>query len=301
MQNNSTANSANLNLNPDDQQPNASQKDTKFRQKRARRRINKKVSTSCVMRAAARRAWENMEDDFSINTFLNYLPSIVPHHNPDKDIEVPFELPEWKCLPADAKACLFQLAMADIEAEGEYKLVPFTFRPSHALSDRAAASKDGRATYLQERLKKSLERALNRRPVDFWFFLEMSKAGLAHLHGTILLTRGELLTPSGQIKVKDAFHSINGDVAPAFKNRIVRLSYADRRKLFRERGQLYTDMNWALYGTKERGLTGWTLRTLDPDIEPRRKRKRIYSATHTVTRRGKEYFEALRDLQKAKR
>jgi hypothetical protein len=144
----------------------------------------------------------------------------------------------------------YQLALSQRETASnhEYRLVPFVFNESAALSEAIHNQKRGRVEFIIDRLGRELKSALLR-PVALWFVFETARRGQPHYQGSILLRQDE------HEKVKEAFHRLNRKETLREKQGAIRLGLGDRERLFQERGQLYTDLNWGDYGLKERAMT----------------------------------------------
>lgn len=235
--------------------------------------------------------WAGKEHSIVLDSIADYLPSTTPTH-PDKDS--PLNLCQWRELAPDGKLCMANLALATMEAEsnGEYKLVPFVFNLSTALHQCTNATKNkSEIAYLRHRLHTSLKRALNREP-DFWLSLEMApkaNTGKPHMQGALLLK------PSEAKRAVKAFHRINGEVSRHFKHYALRFLSGKRRAIIAERGQLYAELNWALYCTKERGRVA-----IQYIKRPQHGRKKTIAITRLLQQRAEQLYSELRRAHKAR-
>jgi hypothetical protein len=226
---------------------------------------NRTVKNRCIQRGirlAAFRCWREVRrglvyrtttPSHDIPTLIQSLPTTVKTDISDEDgntITVPFDLQQWKYLDDRVKPYIYQLALSEHETASnhEYRLVPFVFNESAALSEAIHGQKRGRVEFIIDHLGRGLKSAL-RRPVAFWFVFETARRGQPHYQGSILLRQDE------HEKVKRAFHRLNRKETPREKGGAIRLGLADRERLFGRRGQLYTDLNWADYSLKERSMT----------------------------------------------
>jgi len=169
---------------------------------------------------------------------------------------------EWKETPIQLRACMYQMAMAETERDTELVLIPFVFTLTQTLTDRAKETEGGEASYLLNRLSKSLERALDRKP-ELWFGLEFKALeagkGFAHIQGSILLYPYEVtnrkLARYGFYRINN-MHKLNMDNPSydelhKFKSSCLRFRHGKRKRLIEQRGQAATDLNWSSYNTKE--------------------------------------------------
>lgn len=102
--------------------------------------------------------------------------------------------------------------------------------------------------------------------------------GFAHIQGSILLS-------NNQIELfKQVLHKMNGKVTSKFKNYAVRTREDRRQELIQQRGQLYTDINWGLYNTKEGGRVAY---------EYTRHRRNI-AVRQDLTNLAKQLYQELR-------
>lgn len=223
--------------------------------------------------------------DTTATTLINHLP---------KDCK---KLPPWRWLSVYATAAYYQLGAAMIGANHNLIPVPFNYNLSQQLWSMAQESGADDVSYLQHRFKTALDRALGR-PVDFWFSYEVAvkaeellKAspyttgfkldnlenitGKPHLHGTLLIA------PNEAKRARKVFHDLNGSVSPEFKKRAVYFRNGERKNITAEHGELYVNLNWAEYCTKE-------------NLRVRRYfliNQKAITATHGITKAAKAYYE----------
>lgn len=249
--------------------------------KTARRRrlilSSKKLCIADVIRAAALNARSEKEGVISMYILSHHLPLISNHHDPEKQ-PIPLALPEWRNLPDSFKASMYQLALSQLEQQTGKQLIPFVFDLSKNLTDKASLHKN-EAAWLSSRLKDALRLEFKETP-PYWLALEMAptnSSGFAHIQGSILLSNNRIEP------FKRVLHKMNGKVTPKFKNYAVRTRENRRQELIQQRGQLYTDINWALYNTKETGRVRLFTR-----------HKRNIAVRQDLTALAKERYQELR-------
>ena len=244
---------------------------------------SKKQSIYRVIRAAAINARRQKEGGISMYILSSYLPLIMKNKDPEKD-PVSTQLPEWRNLHNSFKAVMYQLALADTENKekngSHKKLVPFVFCLTQKLTNEAATHKN-EAAYISSRLTGSLRHKLKEVP-PYWLSLEMAarnEQGFPHVQGSILLTDDQIP------EFKAAIRSLNGKATPKFKNYETRTRESRRQDLINSRGQLHTDMNWALYNTKESGRVGQFTKC-----------KRNIAVRQDLTNVAKQLYQELKEL-----
>jgi hypothetical protein len=251
--------------------------------KTARRRrlilSSKKLCMAYVIRAAALSAWREKEGGISIYNLLHHLPLTTNHHDPEKQ-PIPLQLPEWRALPYSFKAAMYQLALSHLEQQTGKQLIPFVWCCSQLLTDKAAQQRN-EAAYLSTRLKDGLHDEFDAVP-EYWLSLEMAPTngkGFAHIQGSILLSDSQIRP------FKTVLHKLNGKVPAKFKNYAVRTRESRRQELIQKRGQLYTDINWAFYNTKESGRVGYQFT----------RHRRNIAVRQDLTRLAKQMYQELRE------
>ncbi len=72
---------------------------------------------------------------------------------------------------------------------------------------KARASNRGEVSYMQDRLRRALERAFGKRSCpEFWFAIETDRTGLFHLHGAVVTPT----TPGARELVDEALREAGG-------------------------------------------------------------------------------------------
>jgi hypothetical protein len=183
------------------------------------------------------------------------------------------------------KTAFYQLAMKSIEEQATNKalpfeerliLFPFTMNLSPKLLQQMEISKRPELTTCMEKIKKSLEKHINRE-VEIWFHIEMApKAGKGkpHIQGAMLISRAE------EKAAKQTLHFANGGHIA----RAVVFSLGKRQTMAKTDGLLYTDVNWASYSSKEQART--RLQFFDDNL---------FVASRGLNQRAKQLFEELRE------
>jgi hypothetical protein len=226
--------------------------------------INENESKNLARRNRKLRKWINKDRiSYAIEKARNsaikakcngFTPLDLSRHIPkEKQDGTSIKLVQWKDSPVDLQASMYQLALAEIEATTEKVLIPFVFRISETLIDKAHKSTDyGTAAYVYKRLKDSLRRTLKRADNDlpeFWFSFELAKKKHYHIQGAIALYPHEV---KNKTLARKAFYKIAGEMSLQEKSKSLRFRHGRRKRLIEHRGQLAVDLNWALYNTKER-------------------------------------------------
>ncbi len=247
---------------------------------------SKKQSIADVIRATAINARRKKEGGISMYILSSYLPLTMNNKDPEKD-PVSTQLPEWRNLHNSFKAVMYQLALADTEYKekngSHKKLVPFVFCLTQKLTNEAATYKN-EAAYISSRLTDSLRHKLKEVP-PYWLSLEMAarnKQGFPHVQGSILLTDNQIP------EFKAAIRSLNGKATAKFKNYETRTRESRRQDLINSRGQLHTDMNWALYNTKETGRAWFFTKC-----------KRNIAVRQDLTNLAKILYQELREIHQS--
>lgn len=264
---------------------------------------NRTTKNRCIqrgLRLAAFRCWREVRKGLvyrittpshDIPTLIESFPATVKTDIHDEDgntITVPFDLQQWKHLLDDrVKPYIYQLALSEQESvtRHEYRLVPFVFNESAELSDAISRQKLNRVEFMVDRLGKELRLAL-KRPVAFWFIFETARRGQPHYQGALLLRPDEFK------KARHAFHRLNRAVTPREKRGAIWFGAGKRQRLLEQRGQLYTDLNWADYNSKEGAMTSREYGL-----------KRTIGASQSMRRHAHQYYDRLKaefDEQKTK-
>jgi len=253
-----------------------------------------KCVTLDIISDTIKNAQAKKEVGVSYINILPYLPKTHKHYLNAEAPRIPLNLPEWKYTHSKLKSCMYQVALAQKERESDLVLVPFVFILSESIRVRGEESKQGLAAYLLKRLADSLRRALDRSP-ELWFSIEFAgNKDHAHIQGSILLTPREVkikrLARFGFYRVNDLHKKNLDDEQLKFKSAALRFRHGKRKRLFKTRGQLATDMGWAGYNSKESG--GSRQRTGD---------KSNTSATLNLKRAGKVIYADLRQATAQKK
>jgi len=192
-----------------------------------------------------------------ISTLINAFPETTTSSIEGEDgnpIHLPFQLPAWRRLNERTKPYFYQLALSELEStsNNHYRLVPFVFNESTSLTQAIDKQKLKRLDYLRDRLQKALNEALSRpkdNQVAFWFAFETARRSQPHIQGALLIRLDEVK------KARDAFYKLNGEMSVREKQGALRFLFGKRNQLFKKRGCLCTDLNWADYNLKERATT----------------------------------------------
>jgi len=217
---------------------------------------------------------------------INFFPKMVNVgiDENDNEIYLPFLLPAWRDINKEKIAPYFyQLALSELEAKSnyEYRLVPFVFNESTALTSAINSQKHKRLDFVRDRLQKSLKAALNRpkdNPVLFWFAFETALRGQPHYQGSLLLRIDELK------KARDAFYKLNRQMTAREKQGALRFRGSKRKRQIKKYGRVHAELNWADYNLKERGVTRREYNNLDD----------IVVATQHLKKHTEDYFNRLR-------
>lgn len=219
----------------------------KSSEKYAARRTVEKARSHAVALGLRDTAKSLSVDRYSSNVISN----VSTHLN--------MNLPAWRATK-HRKTVWYQLALgieeekqrqSNIPDKEKHTLVPFVFNLSSELQSRMRNSKRSDASALLTIITPKLEKALGRK-VDMWFQVEMApkaSKGKPHIQGAMLISDKE------HKKVRLALHALNGEVSKGFKNRALRLCVNGRKAVANKHGQLYSDINWALYCAKETAVT----------------------------------------------
>jgi len=197
----------------------------------------------------------------------------------DKDIYLPFVLPAWRDLNERTKPYFYQLALSDLEkkSDHDYRLVPFVFNESTALTCAFNSQNKKRVDFMRDRLQKALTAALDHPPL-FWFSFETAMRGQPHYQGSILLKPSELK------RARAAIYKISRIMTAREKHGALRFRGSKRNQMIEKRGAVYADLNWADYNLKERGFTLMYYNNLDD----------ITAATQHLKKATRSYYEQLR-------
>ena len=258
-------------------------KGTKTQHRKSLILSSKKLCIADLIRAASINARRQKEGVISMYILSSYLPLIMNNKDAEKK-PVLTQLPEWRNLPNSFKAVMYQLALADTENKekngSRKKLVPFVFCLSKKLTNEAATYKN-EAAYISSRLTDSLRHKLKEVPA-YWLSLEFAarnKQGFPHVQGSILLKDNQIP------EFKAAIRSLNGKTTPKFENYETRIRENRRQDLINRRGQLHTDMNWALYNTKETGRAWFFTKC-----------KRNIAVRQDLTNLAKQLYQELKEI-----
>ena len=219
-----------------------------------------------------------------INFFPETANTGITDEN-DNDIYLPFQLPAWRDIHKERTAPYFyQLALSELESKSnkEYRLIPFVFNESTALTRDLNSQKRGRVDFLRDRLQKALKAALNRpkdNPVLFWFAFETALKGQPHYQGSLLLRLDELK------KARNAFYKLNRQMTAREKHGALRFRGSKRNQLIKKHGRVHAELNWADYNLKERGATRREYNNLED----------ITAATQPLKKHTEEYYIRLRE------
>ena len=222
---------------------------------------------------------------------INFFPEMVNVgiDENDNDIFLPFQLPAWRDVNKEKIAPYFyQLALSELEAKSdyEYRLIPFVFNESTALTNALNSQNHKRMDFVRDRLQKALKTALNRskdNPVLFWFAFETAFRGQPHFQGSILLRPDELK------KARSAFYKINRIMTAREKHGALRFRGSKRNQLIKKYGRVNAELNWADYNLKERAVTRREYNNLDD----------ITVATQQLKKHTEDYYNRLRKEFKA--
>jgi hypothetical protein len=222
-----------------------------------------------------------------IHTLIHTLPkthTTAVDEDADNDVHTPLKFPAWRNLHSEiAKPYFYQLALSELEtlSDHEYRLIPFVFNESTALTAAIERQKLDRVAYLRDRLQKALNEALQRpkdSQVAFWFAFETARRGQPHIQGSLLIR------PDEARKAMRAFYKVNREMTPDELRGALRFRSGKRKRLSEERGNLYTDLNWADYNLKERATTRMEYANLG----------NIVAASQPLIKATEDYYSAFR-------
>lgn len=227
-----------------------------------------------------------LSQSISHTEVINFFPEIVNVGLDENDNEIyfPFQLPAWRDINKEKIAPYFyQLALSELEAKSnkEYRLIPFVFNESTALTRDLNNQKRGRVDFIRDRLQKTLKATLNRpkdNPVLFWFAFETALKGQPHYQGSLLLRPDELK------KTRDAFYKLNRQMTAREKHGALRFRRSKRNRQIKKYGRIHTELNWADYNLKERGITRREYNNLDD----------ITAATQLLKKQTEDFYNRLR-------
>jgi hypothetical protein len=191
-------------------------------------------------------------------------------------------LKSWRDIPQRHKPYYYQLALSELEERSnhEYKLVPFVFNESKALTTHMNELNSDRIDYVRDYLQKRLNKALCRNADDkvaFWFAFETAQVGQPHYQGSLLIK------PSEARAARDVFYKLNIEMTAREKQGALRFRSGKRKECCDKYSPLYTDLNWADYNLKEIGVT-----RLDYGL------KRVVAASDPLIKHTKDYYNRLR-------
>jgi len=241
-------------------------KNTNLHEKKLNKRVELNVCIRRGIRDVIDLSYKQTKDGVSIYSLTpshnitlltQSLPATVIQTQLDdnfNEVYVPLKFPAWRGLTERVKPYLYQLALAELETNSnhQYHLIPFVCNITIDLEKAIQSQTRDRVDFLRDRLQKGLNEALQRpkdNKVAFWFAFETARRGQPHIQGSLLLKFEELKA------ARKAFYKFSRFMTPEEKHGLLRFRGSKRRRLFEERGQLYTDLNWADYNLKERAYT----------------------------------------------
>ncbi|WP_262964416.1 hypothetical protein [Methylobacter psychrophilus] len=216
-----------------------------------------------------------------IENLVKHLPESVFIYakEDDKDTGIKLKFSAWKNLDKDLKPYFYQLALSELESSSNnnYRLTPFVFNESKALTAAFKQQKLLRVDFIRDRLQKALSEALKRpkdNKVAFWFAFETAGRGQPHYQGAFLIRQDE------EDAVQKAIYKLNGKMTAREKHGCYRNRFNKRVKVSQERSALFTDLNWADYNLKEIGLTKMEYNGLN----------KIVAATQPLIKHTEDYY-----------
>jgi hypothetical protein len=291
-----------------------SQKYAKSHRKTPSKKLIKNLHMRLVLRDVIYQASEDMKEGLVLNT-INPLASkdTTPSHDiqnlihylqkankneinkiqknneslpTDDRYSIPskkLKLEAWRDVPQErGKPFHYQLALSELEelSNHEYKLVPFVFNESTALTAHMNELNSDRIDYVRGYLQKRLNKALCRNADDkvaFWFAFETAQVGQPHYQGSLLIK------PSEARAARDVFYKLNIEMTAREKQGALRFRSGKRKECCDKYSPLYTDLNWADYNLKEIGVT-----RLDYSL------KRVVAVSDPLIKHTKDYYNRLR-------
>ena len=291
-----------------------SQKYAKSHRKTPSKKLIKNLHMRLVLRDVIYQASEDMKEGLVLNTnnplaskdttpshdiqnLIHYLQKAnkneinkIQKNNESLPIDyrcrIPYKklkLDAWKCVPQERhKPYYYQLALSELEelSNHEYKLVPFVFNESTALTAHMNQLNSDRIDYVRDYLQKRLNKALGRNADDkvaFWFAFETAQVGQPHYQGSLLIK------PSEARAARDVFYKLNIEMTAREKQGALRFRSGKRKECCDKYSPLYTDLNWADYNLKEIGVT-----RLDYSL------KRVVAVSDPLIKHTKDYYNRLR-------
>jgi hypothetical protein len=220
----------------------------------------------------------NKNEIIKIQKYNESLPTDDRYSIPSKNLN----LKSWRDIPQIHKPYYYQLALSELEERSnhEYKLVPFVFNESKALTAHMNELNSDRIDYVRDYLQKGLNKALGRNTDDkvaFWFAFETAQVGQPHYQGSLLIK------PSEARVARDVFYKLNIKMTPREKLGALRFRSGKRKECCDKYSPLYTDLNWADYNLKEIGVTrNYYIST------------RVDAASQPLIKHTKDYYNRLR-------